>query len=133
MDATELKTSLALSFDQALERVPEALQAEGFGILTRIDVRDTFERKLGVAFRRYQILGACNPALAHEALTADLDLGLLLPCNVIVYEADDGGAVVAAVDPVQTIAGRGHPEIAAVAHRVREKLARALRRLVDAP
>ncbi len=131
MDATELKKSLALSFDQALERVPEALQAEGFGVLTRIDVRDTFTRKLGVAFRRYQILGACNPALAHEALTADLDLGLLLPCNVIVYEADDGRAIVAAVDPIQTIAGRGHPEIASVARRVREKLTRALRRLED--
>ncbi len=116
-------------FDETLALVPAALQAEGFGVLTEIDVRDTLKKKLGVEFRRYRILGACNPPLAHRALEAELEVGLMLPCNVLVYDGLDGGTVVCAVDPLQTVAARGTPELAAVAASVREKLKRALDRL----
>jgi uncharacterized protein (DUF302 family) len=132
MNTHGTRRHLRVGFDEALERVPAALQAEGFGVLTRIDVRDALQKKLGVEFRRYQILGACNPPLAHEALKADLEVGLLLPCNVIVYEGDDGQAVVAAVDPLQTLAGAGGPALEAVARSVREKLGRVLDRLEEA-
>jgi uncharacterized protein (DUF302 family) len=113
------------TFDEVLARVPEALKAEGFGVLTRIDVKETLKQKIGVDFRRYQILGACNPKLAHQALSAVETVGVLLPCNVVVFERDDGGVVVAAVDPMQTIAA-AEPALAGVAGQVRERLARAL-------
>lgn len=120
-----IKKTLSLSFDQALTAVPEALKAEGFGILTEIDVQKTLDEKLKVPFRRYRILGACNPPLAHRALSAEIDAGVMLPCNVIVYEGDDGRAVVTAVDPMQTLA-RDHPGLEAVAREVREKLGRVV-------
>jgi uncharacterized protein (DUF302 family) len=120
-----LKKALRGGFEDALAQVPEALQAEGFGVLTEIDVADTLKRKLGVDFRRYRILGACNPALAREALEANLDVGVMLPCNVIVYE-DDGHAVVVAVDPMQNPAAREDPRVRKVAETVRVKLGRAL-------
>ncbi len=112
-------------YEEMLEKLPELLKAEGFGVLTRIDVKETLKQKLGVDFRRYQILGACNPPLAHRALSAELEVGLMLPCNVIVYEGDDGKAVVAAIDPMQTGAA-ANPELAPIAREVREKLARVL-------
>jgi uncharacterized protein (DUF302 family) len=125
-----MRRQVTMSYDEALARVPEALKTEGFGVLTEIDVRDTLQKKLGVEFRRYKILGACNPPLAHQALGAELELGLLLPCNVIVYEADDGGTVVAAVDPTKTIAAvSGLDKLEEIAQTVREKLARALERI----
>jgi uncharacterized protein (DUF302 family) len=124
-----IRKVLDRSFAEALERVPEALRAEGFGILTEIDVRGTLREKLGIDFRPYRILGACNPPLAHRALQAELEVGLMLPCNVVVYEADDGRAVVIAIDPMQTVAARGNPEIRKVAETVREKLRRALEAL----
>lgn len=120
-----IKKTLSLSFDEALTAVPEALQAEGFGILTEIDVQKTLDEKLKVPFRRYRILGACNPPLAHRALSAEIDAGVMLPCNVIVYEGDDGRAVVTAVDPMQTLA-RDHPGLEAVAREVRERLGRVV-------
>ena len=124
-----LKRELSCGFDEALAKIPEALKSEGFGVLTEIDVAETFKKKLGVDFRRYRILGACNPALAHKALSANLDVGLMLPCNLIVYEGDDGKAVVAAVDPMRTIAAQEEPRIREVAAAVAERLARVLARL----
>lgn len=115
-------------FDEVLARLPELLQAEGFGVLTRIDVKDTLQQKLGVDFRRYAILGACNPGFAHQALSADLEVGAMLPCNVVVYEGDDGKAVVLAVDPMQTIAA-ANPEVRRVAEQVRERLERVVARV----
>ncbi len=124
-----MRKTLRCDYEAALARVPEALQAEGFGVLTEIDVRETLKKKLGVDFRRYKILGACNPPLAHRALEAELEVGLMLPCNVIVYDAGGGQTVVCAIDPMQTVAARGTPALAEVAASVREKLQRALDRL----
>jgi len=121
-----MRKELALSFDDALARIPEALKAEGFGVLTEIDVQDTLRKKLGVEFRRYRILGACNPPLAHRALSAEIEVGLMLPCNVIVYEQPGGGSVVAAIDPVATIAATGSNDLREVASAVRAKLERVL-------
>jgi uncharacterized protein (DUF302 family) len=116
------------SFDEVLGRIPEALEAEGFGVLTRIDVKATLKKKLGVDFRRYEILGACNPRYAHEAFGAELGIGVMLPCNVAVWEEDDGKVVVSAVDPMQTIAAQ-RPDLAPIAAKVRERLQAALGRL----
>ena len=120
-----IRKKLTMSFDQALAAVPEALKAEGFGILTEIDVQKTLGEKLKVPFRRYRILGACNPPLAHRALTAEIDAGVMLPCNVIVYESDDLRAVVTAVDPMQTLA-REHAGLEPVAREVRDRLGRVI-------
>lgn len=111
----------------ALESTKAALREEGFGVLTEIDVRETLKQKLGVDFRRYDIIGACNPPLAHRALETELDIGLLLPCNVIVYEEDGGkSCVVAALDPDAMMSLTGNPELKAVAVEARARLERAL-------
>ena len=123
-----LSKELDLPYDDALERVKAALQAEGFGVLTEIDVQDTLKQKLQVDFRRYQIIGACNPALAHKALQAELQVGLLLPCNVIVYE-EDGGTTVAAFDPVAAMGLAQNPALEDVAREAKERLKRALESL----
>lgn len=114
-----------LTFDQALVKVAEALKAEGFGILTQIDVQDTLKQKIGADFRPYRILGACNPKLAFRALSTELEVGVMMPCNVIVYEGDDGLAVVAAIDPAATIAAT-HPALNVIAGEVKFGLQRAL-------
>lgn len=121
-----IRKKLHSTYEEALSRVPEALEAEGFGVLTEIDIQTTLRQKLGVDFRRYKILGACNPPFAHEALQADLEVGLLLPCNVVVYEDDDRRAVVLAIDPTKTMAGVGNPKLAGLADAVKQKLVRAL-------
>ena len=126
--STEMKRVLDIGYDVALARLPDALKTEGFGVLTEIDLRDTLKKKLDVDFRRYKILGACNPTLAHKALTADLDIGVMLPCNVIVYENDDLKAVVSAIDPLQTIAAQ-HPRLREIAEEVRARLGRVLDQL----
>jgi uncharacterized protein (DUF302 family) len=123
-----IQKTLSTTFDQALAAIPEALKSEGFGILTEIDVQKTLAEKLQVPFRKYRILGACNPPLAHRALTAEIDAGVMLPCNVVVYENDQGRVVVTAVDPMQTLA-HDHPGLNAVATEVRDRLRRVLDRL----
>ena len=124
-----IRKELRTTYDEALLQVPEALKSEGFGVLTEIDVQSTLKQKLGVDFRRYKILGACNPPLAHEALQAELEIGLMLPCNVVVYEDDDQHAVVLAIDPTKTLAATDNPKLAALAESVKDKLTRALARL----
>lgn len=129
MTAFGIRKTLNATYDEALSRVPEALKSEGFGVLTEIDIQSTLKQKLGVDFRRYKILGACNPPLAHEALRTELEVGLMLPCNVVVYEDDGGRAVVLAVDPTKTMAGSGNTKLAELAEAVKEKLTRALAKL----
>lgn len=121
-----IRKVLSATYDEALSRLPGALKSEGFGVLTEIDIQSTLKQKLGVDFRRYKILGACNPPFAHEALSEELEVGLMLPCNVVVYEDDDGHAVVLAVDPTKTMAGTGNTKLAALADAVKEKLSRAI-------
>ena len=129
MASPGLKKTLDISFDDALARVPEALKAEGFGVLTEIDVQQTLKKKLDVDFRRYRILGACNPPFAHKALQHSLDVGMLMPCNVIVYETDDGQTRVCAVDPMQTMAAQGDPEMRPLAEAVQQKLEKVVESL----
>ncbi len=119
--------SLTRSYDDVLAKLPEALKSEGFGVLTEVDVRDTLKAKIGVDFRRYKILGACNPTLAHQALSAELGAGVMMPCNVIVYE-DGARTIVIGVDPMQTFAAND-PALRPIAEQVRDKLGRALDRI----
>lgn len=123
-----MKRSVNGTFDEVLTKLPEALKKEGFGVLTRIDVKQTLKDKLGVDFRRYQILGACNPTYAHQALTMDLGIGAFLPCSVAVWEGDGGKVTVNAVDPLQTIAS-ADPGMRPIADEVRAKLGRVLESL----
>jgi uncharacterized protein (DUF302 family) len=116
-----------LPYDQAIERTRAALKEQGFGVLTEIDVRATLKAKLDADFRPYVILGACNPPLAHKALTADLGIGLLLPCNVVVYDNLDGTSTVEAMDPQAALGLVGdNPAIVEVAREARTRLAQAL-------
>jgi uncharacterized protein (DUF302 family) len=122
-----LSVHVGLPYETAVERVREELGKEGFGVLTEIDVKATLKKKLDVDFRRYMILGACNPPIAHRALTEERDLGLLLPCNVVVYESDDPGAsVVAAIDPIEQLKVTGNPDVEPMAKEVRERIERVL-------
>ncbi|MGD2047405.1 MAG: DUF302 domain-containing protein [Gemmatimonadota bacterium] len=131
MDTTtplSMEVRLDAPYDEALERVAAALKEQGFGILTRIDVKDTLKQKIDVDFRPYAILGACNPKLAHRALGARAEVGLLLPCNVTVEAADDGGTIVRIADPdvMMGVGGfEGDPAVAAVAEEARSLLAKA--------
>ena len=128
-----ISITVGVPFERALAQTREALAAEGFGILTEIDVAGTLKKKLDVEFRPYVILGACNPPLAHRALTAELDIGLLLPCNVIVYAADDPGhSVIAALDPVAALSLTGNEAVQPVAQEVRGRLQQVLGRISDA-
>jgi uncharacterized protein (DUF302 family) len=119
--------TVPLPYDSAVERVRTELSKEGFGVLTEIDVRATMRKKLDVDFRPYIILGACNPPLAHQALSAEREIGLLLPCNLIVYAADSPGqSVVSAMDPVAALSLAGKAEIEPLAREVRTRLERVL-------
>jgi uncharacterized protein (DUF302 family) len=116
-----------MSYEDAIERTRAALKEQGFGVLTEIDVKQTMKAKLDVEFRPYVILGACNPPLAHRALTAELGLGLLLPCNVIVYDNLDDTCTVEMMDPEAALSLIGdNPEVAAIASEARGRLRRAL-------
>lgn len=122
-----MRTHVALPYERAVERVTAALKDEGFGVLTTIDVRATLKQKLGTDFRRYVILGACNPPLAHRALTAELEIGLLLPCNVIVYEDEDGaGSIVSIIDPAVMLGVGINPQLGPVGDEAAARLRRVL-------
>ncbi len=127
-----LRVEVPVDYEQALSDATGALKAEGFGVLTTIDVKATLKQKLGEDFRRYTILGACNPPLAHRALQAELEIGLLLPCNVIVYETGPGRSAVAAISPVGAMSVVGNPALAPVAEEVEGRLRRALASLEQA-
>jgi len=119
-------------FDDVVKRTTNALSEEGFGVLCDIDVQQTLKKKLDEEFRQYRILGACNPPLAHQALEEELQLGALLPCNVVVYETDDGEIGVSAVDPEVMLSVVDNPELDSVAGEVRERFERVLDELPDA-
>lgn len=119
-------TAVDLPFDAAVARTVEALQVEGFGVLTEIDVKATLKKKIDVDFRPYRILGACNPQMAHRALQNEPDIGTMLPCNVVIQEGEDGTVRVSAIDPVASMQAVDNPALADVAGQVRE----ALRRVV---
>jgi uncharacterized protein (DUF302 family) len=122
-----LKKTVEMPVEEADARLREELQREGFGILTEIDVRETLKNKLDVEFRPYRILGACNPPLAHQALTSETDIGLLLPCNVIVYQGDDEGtSVVGILDPQVQLGVTGRDDIDHLAEDVRARMERVL-------
>ncbi len=122
-----IEQQLDMGYDDAVAKVTATLKDEGFGVLTTIDVKSTLKAKIGVDFKRYIILGACNPHLAHQALTNENDVGLLLPCNVVVYETESGGSVVAAIDPEAMLSITGRDDLAPLAGDVKEKLTRAIR------
>ncbi len=127
------KAEVALPYERAVERVRQELAKEGFGVLTEIDVKATLKKKLDVDFRPYVILGACNPPLAHQALSAERDIGLLLPCNVVVYAADQAGrSVVAVLDPVEQLKLTGRSDIEPLAQDVRGRMQRVLQRVSQA-
>lgn len=120
--------TLELPYRQAVERAREELKTEGFGVLCEIDIKEKLKEKLGVDFRNYVILGACNPPLAYQTLQAELNIGLLLPCNVVVYE-DEGRSVVAAIDAARMLSVVGNSKIEATASQVNEMLRRVIDRL----
>jgi uncharacterized protein (DUF302 family) len=122
-----MRAHLDLPYEEAIEAVTAALKTEGFGVLTQIDVKATLKQKLDVDFRRYIILGACNPMLAHRALTTEIEIGLLLPCNVIVYEDESGASsVVSIIDPHTMFSAGISAELAPVAEEAAARLRRVL-------
>lgn len=123
-----MSTRLDVSYEETVARVTDALKAEGFGVLTEIDVQATFKEKLDAGFRKYVIFGACNPNLAYRALNTEIEIGMLLPCNVIVYE-EDGGSVVSIADPIAMLGVSENEELDSVAEEARARLKRALESL----
>ena len=120
---------VTLSYDKAIEKVTEELKKEGFGILTEIDVKETLKKKLDVDFRKYKILGACNPPFAYQALQSEEQIGLMLPCNVIVYESDQGQTMVAAIDPVASMLAVQNPKLEKIASEIQSRLKRVIDRI----
>ena len=129
-----LSVEVSLPYDTAVERIREELSKEGFGVLTEIDVRATLKKKLDVDFRPYVILGACNPPLAHRALTEEPDIGLLLPCNVVVYSGDSPTtSTIAAIDPVAQLGIAANDDLAPLADEVRARIQRVLEGVASPP
>ncbi len=121
-----IRVGLPLAYEDAVERTKAALKAEGFGVLTTIDVKETIQQKLGRDFRKYVILGACNPPIAYQALSAETEIGLLLPCNLIVYQTDPGRSAVSAVAPLVTMSRVGNPALVPLGQQVDAKLRRVI-------
>jgi uncharacterized protein (DUF302 family) len=121
-----IRIELPVSYEEAIERATAALKTEGFGVLTTIDVKATIKQKLDKDFRKYTILGACNPPIAYKALSAETELGLLLPCNVIVYETEPGKSVVSAIAPLVSMSRAANAELAPLGNEVDAKLRRVL-------
>jgi uncharacterized protein (DUF302 family) len=126
-----LSTVLNTSYEDAISKVTDALKEEGFGVLTEIDVKSTLKKKLDVDFRKYMILGVCNPPYAFRTLQTDLDVGLLLPCNVIVYETDDKKAYISALNPVSALEVIKSQELRKIAAEVSEKLKRVVEKVAN--
>lgn len=124
-----LTKQLSCSFEEAIPKVTEALKSEGFGVLTEIDIKETLKKKLNVDFRKYLILGACNPLLAHRALQAEPNVGLMLPCNVVIQEAEAGSVEVAAIDPVAMMGAVENSQLVAIASEVKGKLEKVMNKL----
>jgi uncharacterized protein (DUF302 family) len=120
------KTLSGINFNQALEDVTAALKVEGFGVLTQIDVKETLKKKIDVDFKKYRILGACNPHFAHQALTSEDKIGVFLPCNVVVEENDNGDIEVSAVDPIASMSSVKNDDLGPIAIEVRDKLKRVI-------
>ena len=120
------KTLANTNFDQAIEDVTEALKVEGFGVLTQIDVKETLKKKIDVDFKKYRILGACNPHFAHKALSNEDKIGVFLPCNVVVEEHDNGEVEVSAVDPIASMSSVQNDALGSIATEVRDKLKRVI-------
>ncbi len=120
------------SFDDAIAKVTDELKKEGFGVLTEIDVRETLKKKLDVDFRKYRILGACNPPLAFKALSEEENIGVMLPCNVIVQEAPDGSIRVSAINPMESMKAVANPNLEDIAKSVTEKLLNVINNLEQA-
>jgi uncharacterized protein (DUF302 family) len=118
--------TLDLSFDEAIVRITDELKKEGFGVLTEIDVKATLKKKLDVDFRNYRILGACNPPLAYKTLQAEAQIGLMLPCNVVVQESENGQIIVSAVDPVMSMQAVENESLGEVAGQVKAKLQKVI-------
>lgn len=118
-----------LSFDEAIDRTTAILKEEGFGVLTEIDIKATLKKKLDVDFRNYRILGACNPPLAHQALTAEEHIGLMLPCNVIVQEHENGKVEVSAVDPIASMQAIDNDSLGEIAQKVQGLLKKVIEKL----
>ncbi len=118
--------TLPVGFDEAVQRTVDVLKSEGFGVITEIDVKDTFKKKIGVDFRNYRILGACNPALAYEALQIEDKVGTMLPCNVVVQDIGGGNCEVAVIDPVASMQAIDNPALRVAAEQVRAKLKRVV-------
>ncbi len=116
-------------FDETIEIVTKELKEEGFGILTEIDVKETFKKKLDIDFRKYRILGACNPQMAHKAISAESRIGTMLPCNVIVQQLENGKTEVSAVDPVASMTAVENDDLGSIAQEVRSKLKTVIDRL----
>jgi uncharacterized protein (DUF302 family) len=126
-----IRVTLDVPYEAAIEKATAALKEEGFGVLTEIDVKGTLKKKLNADFRRYVILGACNPKLAYQALQNELEIGLLLPCNVIVYETDDGQSTVSIVDPLSMMGVVESDSLQEVADQARARLTRVAVSLAD--